>query len=145
MQRYGIAACAPGRLSLALPRPPARLRGRAISARKRLRRLGLAGHTGLPSRMFAHALCVCERLTAVDFSSSLIGDDAIRQAAIDAPSHLAQLAERDRQVARRGQRVGVLRALHVPPGLQRLLERYKLSLTPRLIAPCGHIILRNTS
>ena len=36
--------------------------------------LRLAGHTGLPSASFAHALTACESLTAIDFSASLIAD-----------------------------------------------------------------------
>lgn len=119
---------------------------------KRLRRLGLAGHTGLPSRMFAHALCVCERLTAVDFSSSLIGDDAIRQAAIDAPSHLAQLAEvdltecssiTDHGVAELCTAAGpTLRALALGGAFSPLSDEAAIALGKRCSAPLARLTMR---
>jgi hypothetical protein len=58
-----------------------------------LRRLSLAGATNLPSRMFAHALIVCEALTAIDFSASLIDDEAIFEAVSNAPRGLAHLSD----------------------------------------------------
>ena len=46
-----------------------------------LHTLRLAGHTTLSSSAFAFALTACEALTSIDFSASLIGDDALRDAA----------------------------------------------------------------
>ena len=36
-------------------------------------------------------LCACEGLTSIDFSASLVSDDALRHAAVVTPSHLAKL------------------------------------------------------
>ena len=58
---------------------------------KTLRTLHMGGHTGLPSSSFAHALISCERLTDIDFSASLLADNALSEAALAPGSHLAHL------------------------------------------------------
>lgn len=59
--------------------------------RRGLRALSLAAYTGLPSTSFAEALSACERLTSIDFSASLIADEAILEVAWRTPAHLAGL------------------------------------------------------
>ena len=59
--------------------------------RHSLRRLGLSGYTSLPASSIAYALIVCERLTDVNFSASLLTDDALGEAAAVMPTHLAAL------------------------------------------------------
>ena len=59
--------------------------------RRGLRSLSLAGFTGLSSDAFKEVLCSCEGLTSIDFSASLVSDDALRHAAVVAPLHLAKL------------------------------------------------------
>ena len=120
--------------------------------RRGLRRLRMAGHTGLPSRVFAHVLTVCERLHAIDFSASLIGDDALREAAMHAPGHLSHLRDvrltecssiTDDGVAELcGAAGAALRALALGGAFSPLTSAAAVSIGKRCVAPLTQLTMQ---